>query len=74
MRVNRGTEADRTKDPYIEYGDLVELGINTTASATDFSPNVDVVIEFMLETGFNTRLEFRTPLTYPVSDEYLELY
>lgn len=74
LRVNKGTEADRTNDPYIEYGDLVELGINTTASATDFSPNVDVVIEFMLETGFNTRIEFRTPLMYPVSDEYLELY
>ncbi len=74
LRVNKGTEADRANDPYIEYGDMVELGINTTASATDFSPNAGVVIEFLLETGFNTRLEFRTPLTYPVSDEYLELY
>ena len=54
--------------------DMVEIGIDTTASATDFSPNVNIVIEFLLETGFDTRIEFRTPLTYPVSDEYLELY
>ncbi len=74
LRINEGTEADRTNDPYIEYGDMVEIGIDTTASATDFSPNVNIVIEFLLETGFDTRIEFRTPLTYPVSDEYLELY
>ncbi len=74
LRINEGTEADRTNDPYLEYGDMVELGIDTTASATDFSPNVGIVIEFLIETGFDTRIEFRTPLMYPVSDEYLELY
>ncbi len=74
LRMGDGTEADRANDPYLEYGDMVELGIDTTASATDFSPNVGIVIEFLIETGFDTRIEFRTPLTYPVSDEYLELY
>ncbi|HIE31133.1 MAG TPA: hypothetical protein EYP67_01960 [Methanosarcinales archaeon] len=74
LHISEGTEADRMNDPYIKYGDMVELGINTTASATDFSPNVDVAIEFLLENGFNMKVGFRTPLMYPVSDEYLELY
>ena len=74
LRIGDGTEADRMNDPHLEYGDMVELGIDTTASATDFSPNVGIVIEFLIETGFDTRIEFRTPLMYPVSDEYLELY
>jgi len=74
LRIGDGTEADRTNDPHLEYGDMVELGIDTTVYATDFSPNVGIVIEFLIETGFDTRIEFRTPLMYPVSDEYLELY
>ncbi|MEA1908019.1 MAG: hypothetical protein U9N43_03200 [Euryarchaeota archaeon] len=74
LRINDGTEADRTNDPHLEYGDMVELGIDTTASATDFSPNIGIVIELLIETGFDTKIEFRTPLMYPVSDEYLELY
>ncbi|RZN42193.1 MAG: hypothetical protein EF813_01800 [Methanosarcinales archaeon] len=74
LRIGDGTKADRINDPHLEYGDIVELGIDTTSSATDFSPNVGIVLEFLVETGFDAKVEFRTPLMYPVSDEYLELY
>jgi len=72
LRIN-GDASDRLDDPYIEYGDMIEIGINTTADASIFSPNTDVTIEFLLEAGHDARIEFRTPLTY-LSGEYVELY
>jgi|LGOV01.1.fsa_nt_gb archaellin len=68
-----GDAADRVDDPYIEYGDMIEIGIDTTASASDFSPNTEITILLLLEEGFDARTEFRTPLTY-VSGEYVELH
>lgn len=74
IRLIKGNESDRMNDPYIGYGDLVEISTNTTVYASDFGPNTEVNIVIMLETGINTRIEFRTPLVYPVPDEYVELY
>ena len=68
-----GDAADRADDPYIECGDMIEIGIDTTASASDFSPNTEITILILLEEGFDARTEFRTPLTY-VSGEYVELH
>ena len=67
-----GDVSDRVDNPYIESGDLIEISTNTTADASDFSPNTEVVITLMLETGFNSKIEFRTPLTYVSGD--MELY
>ena len=60
-------------NPYIESGDLIEISTDTTADASDFSPNTEVVIDILLETGFDSRIEFRTPLSY-VSGEQIGLY
>jgi len=72
LRID-GDASDRLDDPYIERGNIIEIGINTTADASIFSPNTEVTIEFLLEAGYDARIEFRTPLTY-VSGEYVELY
>ena len=68
-----GDAADRADDPYIECGDMIEIGIDTTASTSDFSPNPEITILLLLEEGFDARTEFRTPITY-VSGEYVELH
>jgi len=68
-----GDVSDRVDNPYIESGDLIEISTDTTADASDFSPNTEVVIDILLETGFDSRIEFRTPLSY-VSGEQIGLY
>lgn len=68
-----GDASDRMNDPYIESGDLIEISTDTTADVSDFSPNTEVVITLMLETGFDSGIEFRTPLSY-VSGECVALY
>jgi len=66
---------DRTTNPIIEEGDLVELRVAITSSENmlKLPPNAEIVMLFMPENGMPKQLKLRTPTLYP-ADSYVVLY
>jgi len=67
--------SDRTSNPYIEDGDLVELSIELSESQTRqlLSPDSSLLVLFMIDGGIDKRVEATTPSIYP-SDGTVVIY